>query len=76
MKIKMMRNMDRNEAIELIKKHVKNDKLYKHMLAVEAIMKGMANFLNEDIDSWGLTGLLHDIDFDETIDNFYYNRSS
>ena len=66
----MIRNIDRNEAIELIKKHVKNDKLFKHMLAVEAIMKGIANFLNEDIDSWGLTGLLHDIDFDETMDDF------
>jgi putative nucleotidyltransferase with HDIG domain len=63
-------NIDRNEAIELIKKHIKNDKLFKHMLAVEAIMKEVAIFLNEDVDSWSLTGLLHDIDFDETIDNF------
>lgn len=63
-------NTDRNKAIELIKNHVKNDKLFKHMLAVEAIMRGVAKILNEDVDTWGLAGLLHDIDFDETMNDF------
>jgi hypothetical protein len=39
------------------------------MIAVEAIMKALAQNLGEDEALWGLTGLLHDIDFDETAEN-------
>lgn len=61
--------MDRNEAVALIREHVKGDFLFKHMLATEAIMKEVAAFLGENVDLWGLTGLLHDIDFEETKEN-------
>ena len=61
--------MKREEAIKLIKQNVKRENLFKHMLAVEAIMRGLARFLNEDEEKWGLTGLLHDIDFDLTEKN-------
>jgi putative nucleotidyltransferase with HDIG domain len=40
------------------------------MLAVEAIMKAMAEHLGEDEVLWGLTGLLHDIDYERTAENF------
>jgi len=56
--------MDREEAIKLVKGNVKKENLFKHMLAVEAIMRGAAEYLGEDIEKWGLTGLVHDIDFD------------
>lgn len=62
--------MDRNTAYELVKTHVKNKNLRKHMLAVEAVMKLLAERLGEDVDEWGLAGLLHDLDYDQTVDDF------
>ena len=62
--------ISRNEALRLIDNYVKNDKLKKHMLAVEAIMRSLAKKLNEDEELWGLVGLLHDIDYEITKDNF------
>jgi putative nucleotidyltransferase with HDIG domain len=41
----------------------------KHILAVEAGMRQMAEHLNEDIEYWGLTGLIHDLDYNETKDD-------
>jgi putative nucleotidyltransferase with HDIG domain len=57
--------LNREEALQLVKEHIQNNSLLKHVLAVEAIMKECAKFLGEDQDKWALTGLLHDIDFDE-----------
>jgi len=58
--------LKRTEALEILKSRVKNDRLVKHMLAAEAVMKALAARLGEDEDTWGLAGLLHDIDYDET----------
>jgi len=60
--------MNREEAFNLIKQNVKQENLIKHMLAVEAIMKGCAEFLKEDVEKWTLLGLIHDIDFDKAPD--------
>ena len=60
--------MTRVEALELIRKYVKNKNLIKHMIATEAVMKALANRLGYDEEIWGLTGLLHDIDYDLTKD--------
>ncbi|MGE5577863.1 MAG: HD domain-containing protein [Syntrophothermus sp.] len=60
--------MNRQEALETVKKHVKNKNLIKHMLAVEAVMRALAERFGEDVDKWGLAGLLHDIDYDTTAD--------
>jgi putative nucleotidyltransferase with HDIG domain len=57
--------LTREEALQLVKEHVQNDNLLKHMLAVEAIMRKCAEFLGEDQSKWALAGLLHDIDFDK-----------
>jgi len=56
--------ISRDEALKLVEKYVKNDKLRKHMLAVEAIMRALARRLNEDEELWGLVGLLHDLDYE------------
>lgn len=58
-------NMDRNEAIVMIRQHVRKDTLFKHMLATEAIMRGIAEYLGKDKELWAMTGLVHDIDFEE-----------
>jgi len=56
----------REEAFALLQKYLKDEKLIKHSLAVETIMRKMANKLGKDADSWGLAGLLHDLDYDYT----------
>lgn len=56
----------REEALEILKQNLTNNNLIKHSLAVEAIMKGLAKFFNEDEERWGLAGLLHDIDYEIT----------
>lgn len=60
--------MERNEAMELLKQHLKNKNLFKHSLAVEAIMKAVAESFGEDIEEFGVAGLLHDIDYETTAD--------
>ena len=61
--------MEREEALNLVKSKVKNKNLIKHMLAVEAIMRRLARHFEEDEELWGLTGILHDLDYDETVDD-------
>lgn len=58
-------HMNRTEAIGLIKQHVRKDFLFKHMLATEAILRKLAKELGKDEDLWAMTGLVHDIDFEE-----------
>lgn len=59
--------MEREAALDLIRSKVKNDRLIKHMLAVEAVMRALAERLGEDVGRWGLAGLVHDLDYDETV---------
>jgi len=56
--------MNREEALSLIKEHVKNENSIKHMLATEAIMRSMSKHFNEDVEIWSLAGLLHDLDME------------
>jgi putative nucleotidyltransferase with HDIG domain len=62
--------MDRNQALELLHQHLKSENLFNHSLAVEAIMQGIAEKIGQDADKFGLAGLLHDIDYDSTADDF------
>lgn len=55
----------REEAWHLLKEHTKNPSLIKHALAVEAAMRHFAEKFDEDVEKWGLVGLLHDLDYEE-----------
>ena len=58
--------MRREEALELLKKHLKNKNLVKHCLSVEACMRALAARLGQDQEKWGLAGILHDLDYELT----------
>lgn len=57
--------IDREEAIELLKKYNKEEFHIRHALTVEQIMRFFAKKYNENEDFWGLVGLLHDIDYEK-----------
>ena len=54
----------RQEAFELLKSYNKTDSLIKHALAVEAVMRYMAQKTREDVEKWGIIGLIHDLDYE------------
>jgi len=66
--------MNRDEALKLVQEKIQNQNLIKHCLAAEVCMKALAEYFGDpstelgvkEIDRWGLTGLLHDIDYEET----------
>jgi putative nucleotidyltransferase with HDIG domain len=57
--------LTREEALSLVKRNVKKKNIVYHMIAVEAIMRRLARYLEQDEDLWGLTGLLHDVDYEK-----------
>lgn len=61
-------SITREQAFALVKEKLTSPHLVKHSLAVEAAMKGLAKKLGGDESRWGMVGLLHDIDWDETKD--------
>jgi uncharacterized protein len=61
--------MNRSDALSILQTKVSNQNLIKHSLAVEAIMRALARHFDEDVQLWGLAGLLHDIDYDITKDD-------
>lgn len=54
----------REETMALFKQYNKSESLNKHALAVESVMKHFAEIYNEDIEKWGIIGLIHDLDFE------------
>jgi len=63
--------MNREEALAVVNEFIQNQNLTRHMLAVEAAMRFYARKFGEDEELWGVTGLLHDFDWEihPTLDN-------
>ena len=56
--------LNREQALDLLKKYNKEPFHIQHALTVESVMRWFAQENGEDVDFWGLCGLLHDIDFE------------
>ena len=55
----------RDEALVLYKTYNESDSLTKHALAVEGVMRHYAEKYGEDVEKWGVVGLLHDLDYEQ-----------
>lgn len=56
--------MSRDDDLKLLREFCDNEGLVKHMLAVEAAVRAYARHFGEDEEFWGVTALLHDLDFE------------
>jgi predicted hydrolase (HD superfamily) len=55
----------REEALELLHKYNDSDSLRKHAYAVEGVMRYVARKRGEDVEKWGIIGLIHDLDYEK-----------
>lgn len=56
--------MDRSQAEAILREWTKSDALLKHARSVELVMRALARHYGEDEETWGITGLLHDADYE------------
>src|SRR5678815_3852832 len=57
--------LSRERAWEIVTEHVQSESLRKHLLAVEAAVRGYARAAGEDEDAWGFVALVHDFDYEK-----------
>jgi putative nucleotidyltransferase with HDIG domain len=58
----------RDEAVRLVRKYAEKDTTVRHLISVEGVMRSLAKHFGEDAGRWGLAGLFHDLDQDQTHD--------
>ena len=61
--------INRREALILIKKYLRENDNIKNSFATEVVLRELAKYLNKDEELWGLSGLLHNIDYEFTDNN-------
>jgi putative nucleotidyltransferase with HDIG domain len=58
--------VDREQGVEIVRKYSSKDTTVRHLISVEGVMRALAGHFGEDEARWGLAGLFHDLDQDET----------
>ena len=61
--------MDRDVALSLVREKAEKETTVRHLISVEGVMRALARRFGEDEDTWGLVGLFHDLDQDQTHDD-------
>jgi putative nucleotidyltransferase with HDIG domain len=57
-------SLTRDQALALVQEYTQSEPLRRHMYAVELSMRALAERYGEDVEAWGLVGLLHDFDYE------------
>jgi uncharacterized protein len=60
--------MEREAAVDIVRKYAEKDITVRHLISVEGVMRALADHFGEDEARWGLAGLFHDLDQDQTHD--------
>lgn len=60
-----MSTPSREQAFALLKQYNQSESLLKHALCVEAVMRFFARMKGEDVERWGVIGLVHDLDYEK-----------
>jgi len=61
--------MDRETAVALVRDKTEKDITVRHLISVEGVMRRLARHFGEDEHAWGLCGMFHDLDQDQTGDD-------
>ena len=56
---------NREDAYKLLTEHVQDQYQINHALMVESVMRHFAKLYDEDVEKWGVIGLIHDLDFEK-----------
>ncbi|MEA2510478.1 MAG: hypothetical protein QOG21_2560 [Actinomycetota bacterium] len=60
--------IERGAAVDIVRNYAEKDITIRHLISVEGVMRALANHFGEDEARWGLAGLFHDLDQDQTHD--------
>jgi putative nucleotidyltransferase with HDIG domain len=60
--------VNRTDAVGVVRKYSQKDTTVRHLISVEGVMRALARHFGEDEERWGLAGLWHDLDQDQTHD--------